>query len=72
MKDVKAIERAVKELFNHHSRWHILVNNAATVIRAPLLELAVEDWDLIHQVNLRAVFVLSRLIAKQMIPNLLE
>ena len=67
LKDVTAIEQAVEELYNHHPRWNILINNAATVIRAPLLEFKVEDWDLIHQINLRAVFVLSRLMAKRMI-----
>lgn len=67
LKDVAAIEQTVEKLYHYHPRWNILVNNAATVIRAPLLEFKVEDWDLMHQVNLRAVFVLSRLMAKRMI-----
>lgn len=67
LRDTVAIEQTVKKLFNYNPVWNILVNNAATVIRAPLVDFKIEDWDLMMQVNLRAVFVLSRLMAKKMI-----
>jgi hypothetical protein len=54
LKDVTAIEQAVEELYNHHPRWDILINNAATVIRAPLLDFKVEDWDLIANLTKRS------------------
>lgn len=69
LKDTAAIQQTVEALFQYHPYWNILINNAATVIRAPLLDLKVEDWDLVQQVNLRAVFILSRLLAREMIAN---
>lgn len=44
----------------------ILVNNAGIAIRAPALELAVEDWNKVVAVNLTAMFVAARLAARHM------
>jgi NAD(P)-dependent dehydrogenase (short-subunit alcohol dehydrogenase family) len=38
----------------------ILVNNAGRAARKPALELTVEEWDAVLDLNLRAVFVCSR------------
>lgn len=51
-------------------RWgsaDILINNAGLYPSAFLLDMTVDDWDRIFDVNLRAPFVLSRGIAIQMI-----
>lgn len=61
------IEQVAKKLFKSHPAWDILVNNAALVKRGPLLDFSCEDWDLILNVNLRATFLLSRLIVPKMI-----
>ena len=45
----------------------ILVNNAGIARIAPLLDMAVEDWDLVQAVNLRAPFLLAQALAPGMI-----
>lgn len=45
----------------------LLVNNAAIAILEPFLETKVESWDATMAINLRAVVVVSQIIAKGMI-----
>jgi L-xylulose reductase len=45
----------------------LLVNNAAIAILEPLLETKVESWDTTMAINLRAVLIVSQVIAKRMI-----
>lgn len=45
----------------------LLVNNAAIAILEPFLQTSVEAWDKTMAVNLRAVLIVSQVIAKQMI-----
>ena len=45
----------------------MLVNNAGTIARSPAAEHADEIWDRVLEVNLRAPFVLTREIGKQML-----
>jgi 2-deoxy-D-gluconate 3-dehydrogenase len=47
----------------------ILVNNAGIIRRAPAHQFAIEDWDLVLQVNLRSVFQLSQLAGREWIEN---
>jgi len=46
---------------------HLLVNNAGITRLGSLVELKVEDWDAVFNTNLRAVFVISQIIARKMI-----
>lgn len=45
----------------------LLVNNAAIAILEPFLETKAESWDATMAVNLRAVLVVSQVVAKRMI-----
>jgi 2-deoxy-D-gluconate 3-dehydrogenase len=47
----------------------ILVNNAGIIKRAPAHQFALEDWDVVLQVNLRSVFQLSQLAGREWIEN---
>lgn len=47
----------------------ILVNNAGTITRNPALEYPLDEWDMVLQVNLSAVFQLCQAFGKQMIKN---
>ncbi len=57
-------ETQVDQLFSttveRCGRLDILVNNAGAEVRAPIEELAVEDWDRVMAVNLRAAFLCTR------------
>ncbi|MCX7124902.1 MAG: SDR family NAD(P)-dependent oxidoreductase [Gammaproteobacteria bacterium] len=65
--DADKIETAVKSIYAHHPVWDVLVTTAGVVVSGPFTEFDIADWDLMMSVNARAVFVLSRLIAKEMI-----
>ena len=45
----------------------ILVNNAGIIRRADLLDYSDDDWDAVIEVNLRAVFTLSRDFARRLV-----
>ncbi len=56
-----------QELFDKASSFaaiDILVNNAGVIRRAPAHQFALEDWDLVMQVNLSSLFQLSQLAAR--------
>jgi 2-dehydro-3-deoxy-D-gluconate 5-dehydrogenase len=45
----------------------ILVNNAGQIRRADLLDFSQEDWNAVLNVNLTAAFLLSQVVARQMV-----
>lgn len=57
------VKNAVDECIKTYGRIDILVNNAGTIRRAPLLEYKDEDWDAVMDINLNAVYRLSREVA---------
>jgi glycerol dehydrogenase len=57
-----AVERVIKEF----GKIDILVNNAGVVFLDSAENLSEEDWDLTMDVNLKAPFLLSQIVAKQM------
>jgi NAD(P)-dependent dehydrogenase (short-subunit alcohol dehydrogenase family) len=61
--DAAAAERAAEEA----GEIDLLVNNAAVAILQPFLETTIEGWDTTMAVNLRAILVVSQVIAKRMI-----
>ena len=48
-------------------RIDILVNNAAILIRTPILEIEESEWDRILEVNLKGFFLCSQAVARQMV-----
>src|SRR5215475_13499145 len=61
--DPAAAKRAAEEA----GEIDLLVNNAAVAILQPLLETTIEGWDTTMGVNLRAILVITQVIAKRMI-----
>jgi 2-dehydro-3-deoxy-D-gluconate 5-dehydrogenase len=45
----------------------VLVNNAGTILRSPLVEYKEEDWDMVMEVNLNSLYLLSQEAAKVMV-----
>jgi NAD(P)-dependent dehydrogenase (short-subunit alcohol dehydrogenase family) len=56
------IEAAIQKILTQYGRIDVLVNNAGIDVTLPIEELSITDWDRVMQVNLRAPFVLSKMI----------
>ncbi len=57
----------VKATVKEYGHLDILLNNAGSNIRQPFLSYDVKNWDYIIQLNLKAVFLLSKSVANQMV-----
>lgn len=64
--DSKSLAKAVSAIAEEAGRIDILVNNAGITIGNPSEHYTVEDWDKTFNTNLRAVFILSQLVALHM------
>ncbi|WP_291635325.1 2-dehydro-3-deoxy-D-gluconate 5-dehydrogenase KduD [Clostridium sp.] len=61
------ITAAVAACVKEYGTVDILINNAGTIKRAPLLEYKDEDWKTVIDLNLNAVYYLSQDVAKIMV-----
>ena len=64
--DEHQILSAVEKIISQHGQLDILINNAGTDLTVPIEDLAIEDWDRILAVNLRAPFILSKAVISHM------
>jgi NAD(P)-dependent dehydrogenase (short-subunit alcohol dehydrogenase family) len=60
VRDADAVARFATDVQKRLGAPHILVNNAGTVARARLDELAVEAWDDVVDANLKGTFLVTR------------
>ena len=51
---------------NEYGKIDVLINNAGTIRRTPLLEYKEEDWNAVMDINLNAVYFLSQDVARIM------
>lgn len=64
------IQSMVKQAVEHFGRIDILVNNARAIIgkdRVPVTELAEEVWEHFIAINTTAVFILTKLVGREMV-----
>ncbi|MBM3320957.1 MAG: SDR family oxidoreductase [Candidatus Eisenbacteria bacterium] len=66
LRSVEEIRRLAETVLDRMGRIDFLVNNASTFGRTPFFETAEEEWDLFHDVNLKAVFFLTQAVASRM------
>ncbi len=59
-------QSVIDQVLQHFGHLDILINNAGTDVTLPVEELAIADWDRILAVNLRAPFILSKLVLPTM------
>ena len=65
--DTEACERAVTAVVTELGRLDIAVCNAGAMVRAPALDLEVDDWRRVIDVNLTGAFVVSRIAARRFV-----
>lgn len=55
-------QRAVARTIQEFGDIHILFNNAGIIRRASILDTSEEEWDLVMAVNVKSIFLLSKLV----------
>ncbi len=65
--DEAAIEHVFEAVVAAHGRLDMLVNNAGIAIRHAAVDLPLDDWHRVMDVNLTGVFLCSRIAARHMI-----
>lgn len=66
VRDEAAWTALVADTMKLHGKVDTLVNNAGILIRAPLEELSVEDFDKLHAINVRGTFLGCRAVVPAM------
>jgi NAD(P)-dependent dehydrogenase (short-subunit alcohol dehydrogenase family) len=61
------VEATFVEIVQRHGRVDVLVNNAGIAIRRPTIDLPLEDWNKVIDVNLTGVFLCCRAAARYML-----
>ena len=64
MSKLESIETILSEVKKQTQRIDILVNNAGIIKRCDAIDVPVEDWDSVIDINLRMVYFLSQAVAK--------
>jgi len=54
--------RLIEQVFSRHGAIDILVNNAGILSRGQITDVSVDEWDRLFAVNVRSVFLLTRLV----------
>lgn len=67
--DYKKMKEIIDELFVKYKNIDILINNAAIQTTNKLLEMPIDDWKNVIDVNLNGTFIISQLVAKRMKNN---
>ena len=63
----QAISSVVLATVAEHGRLDIMVNNAGVTVRTPALELTIDEWNAVHDVNLRGVFFGCQAAGREMV-----
>jgi pteridine reductase len=66
LRHAESAERLVRDVVDHFGALDVLVNSAAIMLRAPLDEVTIEQWDETFALNLRAPFFCARAAARVM------
>jgi 3-oxoacyl-[acyl-carrier protein] reductase len=62
-----AMAKIVEEAITRFGRIDVLINNAGIYPRQPFLEMTEEQWDTMHDVNIKSVFHCSKLVMPHMV-----
>lgn len=67
--DQKFIEELVKEVRTREGRIDVLINNAGICPRTDILDITLDEWSKVMDINLASIFLLSQAVLKVMIAN---
>lgn len=67
MSDLAALRSAVQQTVDRFGRVEILVNNAGIYPRAAFVEVTEEQWDQMHDINLKGLFFLTQYVMPYML-----
>ncbi len=59
-------QNATEDIIRTYSRIDILFNNAGVIIRKNLVDLEEDEWDLVLNVNLKSIYLMSRFVIPHM------
>jgi 2-deoxy-D-gluconate 3-dehydrogenase len=65
--DLQSLKEFVAQTVKQFGKIDILINCAGTVVKKPLLEQTLEDWNKVLNVNLTAVFLSAQAVVPEMI-----
>lgn len=65
--DLSSHEAILHHTLQQFGKIDVLVNNAGSNIRKPFLEVTVDDFDAIMQIQLKSVYFLTQRVAKKMV-----
>jgi 2,3-dihydro-2,3-dihydroxybenzoate dehydrogenase len=69
VRDAAGVERALEQIERQFGAIRILVNAAGVLATGPVATFSAADWETILAINTTAVFVVSRAVARLMIPR---
>lgn len=69
---VEDLNKFMQKIYKNDGNIDILINNAGINTPNKFLDMTVENWDKVHDVNLKSHFFLSQNVAKNMIKNKIE
>jgi 3-oxoacyl-[acyl-carrier protein] reductase len=67
VRDPQAVSAIVKAAAGRYGRVDVLINNAGIFPRRSFMEMSEDDWDLMHDVNLKSMFHTCRAVLPHMI-----
>lgn len=67
--DEASVDAGFASIAAQEGRLDILVNNAGTAIRKPTVDLSLEDWRRVVDVNMTGAFLCARAAARLMLPR---
>lgn len=65
--DETAVNAAVADIEARHGAVTVLFNHAGTIVIKPFLETTLEEWDWLHAVNVRSMFLMTKAVLPKMI-----
>ncbi|NKK60927.1 SDR family oxidoreductase [Rhizobium leguminosarum bv. viciae] len=67
--DEAAVNAAVAGVEERYGAVTVLFNHAGTIVIKPFLDTTVEEWDWLHAVNVRSMFLMTKAVLPKMIAS---